>query len=115
MSDLEGAENPFVEDGHKVVIAWHKDSVSIGAVVCPNEGTASLCNRMRKYCVVERFISVYGTECNVGSTIVNGPVEIAWAPVSGSSDLDDEFAQIWVVPVDDPDYRASKRTDDESD
>lgn len=115
MSDIEEDQSPFIEDGHKVVITWHKDSVTIGAVVCPNEGIASLCNRMRKYCVVERFISVYGTECNVGSTIVNGPVEVAWAPVPGASDLDDEFMQIWVVPLDDPDYLASKRSADDSD
>jgi hypothetical protein len=107
MDNEEGLS--FIQDGHYLTVAWDKDRVWIDDVVCPNEGSTSLCNRRRTYCVVHRFIEVYGTECNVGRTVINGPIEIAWLPVYGESDIDHEFKQIWVCPVDDPNYLASQR------
>lgn len=101
-------ELEWVEDGHRLVVRIERDSLTIDRVVCPFENNTAFCNRRRSGCVVQRFIGVFGSECNVGSCDVGGPLEIAWIGVPGESDLDDEFAGIWVTPVDDIDYRSYK-------
>ena len=108
--DLE-QQTEWIKDGHSVEITWDRDHVWVSNVNCPNVGRTALCNRTRSYCVVQKFIEVYGAECNVGRTTVSGPVEVVWAPILGDSDLDPEFAQVWVCPTDDPDYVALNALD----
>jgi len=98
----------FIQDGHKAHIRWDADSIYVTHIECPHQGKVGMCNRLRDFCVVNRFIGVYGPECNVGSVSVTGPVEVAWYPVPGRSDLDDEFKHVWIVPVEDPDFVAAK-------
>jgi hypothetical protein len=98
----------FIEDGHKIHFWWDRDKLHIKRVECPHQGATGMCNRLRDYCAVARYIGVYSSELNVGSTPVDGPVEIAWLPIPGESDLDKEFAQIWVVPVNDIEYMQAK-------
>ena len=98
----------FIEDGHKAHIRWDRDQIHITHVECPHQGVTSMCNRLRDYCVVNRFVGIYGAELNVGSISVTGPVELAWLPVQGEGDEDPEFRQVWVVPMEDPDYKAHK-------
>lgn len=97
----------WVEDGHRVTIVWDGDELLVDHVACPFEGggSGSLCRRQRDYCVVSRYLGVYGPELNTGGKVkVDGPVEVAWAAQLGQSDLDDEFAGIWVIPVNDISY-----------
>jgi hypothetical protein len=101
-------EYEWIEDGHRVVVAWERDSFIIQRVECPFDGSNAYCNRRRDRCVVQRFVGVFGAECNVGVVEVLGPVEIAWIGIPGISDLDDEFSGIWLTPVDDSDYRLYK-------
>ncbi len=98
----------WLEDGHSVVVVWDRDHVRIGAVNCPNADRVSFCNRQRSFCVVQKFVEVYGFDCNVGHTVINGPVEIAWVGIEGESDLDKEWQGVWIIPIDDPDYRTAK-------
>lgn len=102
------SEAQWIEDGHKVHFRLDRDVLSIAYVECPYEGKTALCNRFREHCVVDTFLSVYGPECNIGSCPIDGPVEIAWVPQLGDSDLDDEFGSVWVLPVIDVDYKAWK-------
>ena len=93
----------WIRDGHKVVVYWDADELHAADVICPFEGATSLCRRQRDYCVVSRFMGVYGAELNIGNKIaVNGPVEIAWVAQLGESDLDNEYAGMWIVPITDP-------------
>jgi hypothetical protein len=111
MSDEEEVLEPtfaWIEDGHRLHFRIDGDSIHISFTECPHQGAASLCTRMRQHCVVDTFISIYGAELNGGSGSIDGPMEIAWTPVLGQSDLDNEFQQIWFVPIEDPDYRAFK-------
>jgi hypothetical protein len=107
----------FIEDGHRVTLGVYKERVGISAVHCPNvENQAEgYCNRMRDYCVVERFLDVYGLECNVGSIVVSdGSFEVAWMPVvpdrndTFDRDVDPVFSQVWVVPIEDSEYKMWK-------
>jgi len=98
----------FIEDGHLVHFRWDKDEIHISNVECPHGGATASCNRLRDFCVVARFLGVYGSELNIGAISIDGPVEIAWLPLPGESDLDREFGHIWVVPVKDPDFVAAK-------
>lgn len=104
----QGDLNRWSEDGHRIHFALVRDEVLIESVSCPHEGTKARCNQRRDYCVVERFLSVYGAELNVGEVSIDGPVEIAWTPENGDSDLDSEYATVWVTPVKDISYRAMK-------
>lgn len=104
--------NDWVEDGHKVHVVWDADSLSVQQVDCPFEGSSAFCNRKRNYCVVQRFIGVFGAEVNVGRTVVNGPIEIAWIGMNGDSDIDDELSGIWITPINDPDYIIFKRAEE---
>jgi hypothetical protein len=96
------------EDGHKVRFRWNADQVEISYVECPFAGTTGLCNLRRDHCVVDTFVGVYGSEVNIGSCDINGPQEIAWVALPGGSDLDNEFSQIWIVPLSDEDYKMYK-------
>lgn len=97
----------FIEDGHLIHFRWDRDSVHIVSVTCPHAGVA-MCNRGRERCVVETYVGTYGEELNVGSVSIDGPVEVAWLAIGGESDLDKEFAQLWLMPVNDPDFKAAK-------
>jgi hypothetical protein len=105
MSEEEiGEKVQWIEDGHVLHFRIDHDDIYISHVQCPFREKVSLCNRMRDNCVVDTYVGVYGTEVNIGSTTLDGPLEIAWVPVLGESDLDREFIQIWIIPVTDPDY-----------
>ncbi len=105
MSEEEVEEQvQWIEDGHILHFRMDRDSIYISHVQCPHMGKTALCNRLRDYCVVDTYVGAYGPEVNVGSTTLDGPQEIAWVPILGESDLDREFAQIWFIPVTDPDY-----------
>lgn len=107
MPDDSGPQ--WIEDSHKIHFRLDRDELTIAYVECPFEGKTALCNRFRDHCVVDTFVKVYGAECNVGSCAITGPMEIAWTPqVGGSDDLDSEFGAIYILPVDDVDYRAFK-------
>lgn len=103
----------FIQDHHTVSIRWDEDTLKIGSVWCPweSDDSTGMCNRLRDYCVVERFFDVYGAELNIGTTSVDGPVEIAWIGVPGGSDIDSEYSQVWIIPVEDPDFRAALFTE----
>lgn len=101
-------EYEWIEDGHRVIVAWEHDSFTIKRVECPFDGSNAYCNRRRERCVVQRFLGVFGAECNIGSTEVLGPIEIAWIGIPGESDLDTEFAGIWIIPMDDSNYKSIK-------
>jgi hypothetical protein len=96
------------EDGHKVVFKWQRDTVLIETIMCPHEGTNAACNAQRDYCLVQTFLGVYGTELNIGEVLLDGPIEIAWTAEDGDSDLDRQYACIWVTPVTDISYKAMK-------
>jgi hypothetical protein len=98
----------WTEDGHKLNFEIDGDEISISHVDCPMTGSSAFCNRRRNFCVVQRFVGIFGPECNIGQSRIQGPVEIAWIGVPGDSDLDDEFAQVWVTPINDPEYQSSK-------
>ncbi len=104
----EDQQIQWIEDGHVLHFRLDRDDIYISHVACPFRENVSLCNRMRENCVVDTYIGVYGAECNLGGVTLEGPVEIAWVPVLGESDLDREFAQIWFIPKEDPDYIALK-------
>lgn len=97
----------FVEDGHRVVFDWVKDEIKL-TVQCPNATRESLCNIGRSQCCVATWIGVYGSSINIGSSRITGPVEVAWTALVGWSDLDPKYKNIWVVPLNDPEYVASK-------
>jgi len=96
------------EDGHKVVFKWQRDEVVIEAITCPHEGTNAPCNIRRDFCVVQTFLGVYGSEINIGEILIDGPVEVAWTPEDGESDLDPQYGTIWVTPVNDISYKSMK-------
>lgn len=96
-----------IADGHIIHFMWERDAIRVFRVDCPNEDMSGLCNRRRNYCVVDRFIAAYGYEMNLGTVAISGGVEIAWVPIYGQSDLDNEFASIWMIPINDPDYQES--------
>ena len=106
MANVQASD--FIEDGHTIHFRWDRDELHIAYVTCPYVGVTSMCNRLRDYCVVARFVGTYGTEVNIGSIEITGPVEVAWYPVPGRSDEDEEFRQVWVIPIDDPDLAAAK-------
>ncbi len=98
--------NPFTQDGHKVVFGLNKDAVSIVRVECPHDsGAKGVCNANRSYCVVRRFINIFGTDFCVGSAVIGGPVEIAWMAAFGDSDIDPSVGAIYFTPVDDLEYQ----------
>ncbi|MGW8178112.1 MAG: hypothetical protein ACWGQW_04865 [bacterium] len=102
-------EAEWIEDGHKIVFELDADLLHVKRVLCPFEDvTGAICKKRRDFCVVSRFIGVYGPEVNVGKVDINGPVEIAWVGVHGDSDLDEEFAGIWVTPIEDANFQAYK-------
>lgn len=98
----------WLEDGHKLTFRLERDSVFIFQVHCPYDGMISLCNKGRDTCVIDTFVSAYGFEINVGSVNIDGDIEIAWAPVLGGCDIDDQLSQLWFVPVEDPEFKAYK-------
>lgn len=100
--------NRWMEDGHRVVFKWLRDSVVVEAIVCPHEGTNAVCNYKRDNCIVQLFLGIYGAELCIGETLIDGPVEIAWTSVPGECDFDREIAHLWVTPLDDLSYRAMK-------
>lgn len=103
------SETVWIEDHHKVHIRWDRDEIAPFYVECPHEGKNAICTRDRDYCVVDRYMGIYGAELNVGSiSLDDGPVEIAWYPILGASDLDQVIGGLYVVPVNDVEYRASK-------
>lgn len=106
-------ENGFIEDGHVLHFRLKMDQVIIERVTCPfRVAKGGYCSRMRDYCVVQRFIGVYGTELCIGEvSLDDGPIEIAWHPVLGDSDLDSELGSIWYTPIADEDYLDSKNVD----
>ena len=101
-------EAEWIEDGHKIVFEWDGDSVHVKRVVCPFDGGGAICKKRRDFCVVSRFVGVYGPEVNIGKVDINGPVEIAWVGVPGNSDLDEEFGGIWVTPIEDVNFQTYK-------
>lgn len=103
--------NPFTQDGHKVVFSLAKDTVVVDRVDCPyDNGVSGVCNKNGR-CVVRRFIYLFGTECCLGSTTIDGPVEIAWYPVFGESDLDPEVGAVFFTPVNDIEYQDAVAAD----
>jgi hypothetical protein len=98
----------FIEDGHRIHFRWDRDELIISYVECPHQAGSGMCNRMRTDCVVAAFVSTFGPELNIGSTSIDGPIEVAWYPVLGESDLDRQFRHVWLVPVLDPDFVAAK-------
>ena len=105
MTDAAPAQPSYYDDGHTIFFLWAKDEISIDTVHCPYVGEVATCNRGRHSCVVDTYLKVYGTALNIGEAYINGPVEIAWIPVPGQSEFDDEFAQVWIIPVDDENFQ----------
>ena len=103
-------EADWIEDGHKVVINWDGDTISIKRVDCPFDDGGAVCNRRKDFCVVSRFLGVYGPELNIGTADVDGLMEIAWVGIPGDSDLDDELAAIWVIPVNDANFQEMRQS-----
>lgn len=98
----------WMEDGHKVLFKWARDSIVIEAVSCPHEGTNAVCNYKRNGCVVQLFLGVYGPEICIGEALLDGPIEIAWTSTPGESDLDREVSTLWVTPLNDLSYKSMK-------
>lgn len=93
----------WIEDGHGLTFKLNRGAIEVG-VDCPYEGRVGVCNRGRDYCVVQRFVGVYGPEVNLGVAPIDGWLEIAWLPQPGDGDIDREFIQVWVIPTEDQDY-----------
>lgn len=108
MTDAALSEPQWIEDGHRIIFRIERDIITIFYVECPFEGQVALCNRGREDCIINTFTNVYGAEINIGSCNIDGPMEIAWVPQLGECDLDREFAQVWIIPLADPDYKAYK-------
>lgn len=104
----EGDLTRWREDGHKVLFKWLRDTVTIEVVLCPHEGTNADCNHRRDFCIVQRFLGVYGTELNIGEILLDGPIEIAWTAEEGESDLDRQYSGIWITPVQDISFKSMK-------
>lgn len=98
----------WIEDGHKLHFRIDQAEVGVFYVECPFEGLQARCNKGRENCVIDTFVAIYGTELNIGEAFIYGPLEIAWTPVLGQSDIDDEFAQVWIIPLADQSYKAFK-------
>lgn len=101
----------FNEDHHFIKFYLDKDDIIVSDVYCPYEDDPnSLCRVGRGYCVVRRFIGVYGTQICIGECEIMGPMEIAWfgTQTGESSDLDNQFSGMWFVPIEDADYQRSK-------
>lgn len=96
--------NPFNDDGHRVGFKVSKDVVE-PYVVCPrDDGTKGRCNQGRSFCVVRRFVNIYGLELCLGSTTVVGEMPIAWFTLAGDSDLDAEVGAVFFTFTDDQEY-----------
>jgi cytochrome c oxidase subunit 2 len=66
------------EDGHSFCVTIDKSVAMPTMFHCPNRVDETSACMHDGDCVVERFMDVYGLECNVGVSEVSGPVEIAW-------------------------------------
>ena len=98
--------NPFTQDGHSIVFGLKGNDVSIVRVDCPHDGgSKGVCNANRSYCIVRRYLFMYGTDLCLGSVIIDGPVEIAWLSQEGESDLDPIIGAVYFTPVMDSDYQ----------
>lgn len=96
--------SPYTADGHRLIFKLDKDQVVIERIDCPHDGgSRGVCNG-RGRCLVKTFIGVYGLDFCVGEASIDGPVEIAWLPVYGESDLDLDVGGIYFTPVGDPGY-----------
>ena len=109
VTEFEEADlHRWKEDGHKVLFRWQRDEVVVDTITCPHEGTNAACNHKRDYCLVQMFLGVYGSEVNIGEILLDGPIEVAWTSEEGDSDLDPQYAGIWVTPVNDISYKSMK-------
>ena len=45
----------------------------------------------------------------MGSAVIDGPIEIAWAPVYGESDLDADVGAVYFTPVKDEKFQKALR------
>jgi hypothetical protein len=92
------------EDGHSFFVTIDKSFVIPTMFHCPNRADETAVCMHGGDCVVERFVDVYGFDCNVGVVEVSGPVEIAWTVVGDVSDPDN--CQIWIIPIKDEFFSA---------
>lgn len=100
----------WISDNHRISLAVVNDDIKVASISCPYENTRSgQCWAGRDFCVVRRFIEVYGFDFCLGSAAVSGPIEIAWVAVLGDSDLDSEVGAIYFTPVDDEKFQKALR------
>lgn len=99
--------NPFKADGHRLIFKISKDELIVDRIDCPHDsGSRGICNSKGR-CVVKTFIGVYAMDFCVGEALIDGPMEIAWMPVYGDSDLDQDIGAIYFTPVNDKEYMES--------
>lgn len=82
-------------DGHTLTLQINKTDLDILQVNCPGDGPCIT----RHGCVVKYFVERYGFECNIGVCAPEETLEICWALVGDTYDL--EVSQLWFVPVKD--------------
>lgn len=92
------------QDGHSFIVVLDKTLVMIEEFHCPSRGAESEACQLDGECIVERFVTEYGFDCNVGVANVNGRVEIAWTLVGDTKDKDS--CQVWFIPTQDEFFAA---------
>ena len=95
MSTLE-LGNVWHQDHHVIHLLLEKSELVILEVTCPGTGE---CVHRQTSCVVKHFLGRFGLECNVGSCVPSGEMEIAWTLQGERDDLD--LSQVWVIPLND--------------
>lgn len=86
-------------DGHTASFMIKQTEVYVYPDVCPFPIDGPCRMGPNRSCIVGYYIEMFGLEINVGATVVNGPVEFAWAFVGEPTDL--ELAQVWIIPKED--------------
>lgn len=92
------------QDGHSFEVVVDKASVQISDFHCPSRSEESAECKPGEECIVERFMLEYGFDCNVGVSVINGRMEIAWTVVGDTKDY--ATCQVWVIPVNDEFFAA---------
>lgn len=92
------------QDGHSFKVVMDKSVILIAEFHCPNRLDENAPCKLDEECVVERFATEYGFDCNVGVSEIKGTVEVAWTLVGDTKDKD--TCQVWFIPTDDEFFAA---------
>jgi hypothetical protein len=92
------------QDGHSFKVVMDKSMILITEFHCPNRLDEGAPCKLEGECVVERFATEYGFDCNVGVSEINGVVSIAWTLIGDTKDRD--ACQVWFIPTDDEFFAA---------